>query len=96
MGLPHTMDVDALAIHLERDVEAKRVPCMVVAAAGGSISGLFDDLPRIARLCKDFNAWLHVMGDGIALRTSTPCCFHWCLFGLVAVGCNRFLFSPTH
>jgi glutamate/tyrosine decarboxylase-like PLP-dependent enzyme len=51
------MDVDALENALQ---DAGDTPCIVVASAGEVNTGDFDDLHRIATLCRQHGAWLHV------------------------------------
>ena len=53
------IDVDALEIAMQSVGDA---PCVVVASAGEVNTGDFDDLQRIAALCKQHGAWLHVDG----------------------------------
>ena len=56
------MDTDALARTLERlHAEGRRV-LAVVATAGSTATGSFDDLDGIAAACERYDAWLHVDG----------------------------------
>jgi L-2,4-diaminobutyrate decarboxylase len=58
----HRMDADALEIRLDELARAG-VPVMaVVATAGSTATGSFDDLERIGRLCEARDLWLHVDG----------------------------------
>jgi L-2,4-diaminobutyrate decarboxylase len=52
----HRMDVGALARELQQRVNV----LAVVATAGSTATGAFDDLHAIADLCRDRGAWLHV------------------------------------
>ena len=54
------MDVDALEHRLDQlDREGKRVMA-VVATAGSTATGTFDDLEAVGRLCSSHGTWLHV------------------------------------
>jgi L-2,4-diaminobutyrate decarboxylase len=67
------MDVDALEAELER-LEARGSRVMaVVATAGSTATGSFDDLEAIGRLCEERGVWLHVDGahGASALFSST-------------------------
>jgi len=56
------MDPAALAVTLDR-LRAQEVPVMaVVATAGSTATGSFDDLDTIGRLCSERGLWLHVDG----------------------------------
>ncbi len=58
----HCMDVPALVGQLNRlEREGTRVMA-VVATAGSTPTGSFDDLESIGRLCEDRGLWLHVDG----------------------------------
>ncbi|MBB4078845.1 glutamate/tyrosine decarboxylase-like PLP-dependent enzyme [Lewinella aquimaris] len=54
------MSVPALTDRLASDVEAGRVPVMVIATAGTTGTASIDDLPAIADLCEHYGIWLHV------------------------------------
>ena len=54
------MSVDALQKAVAEDMQAKRVPLMVIAAAGTTNTGAIDPLDAIAGLCKYHRVWLHV------------------------------------
>lgn len=59
--LPGRTAVDPVA--LEQALSAHTTgPAVVVASAGEVNTGDFDDLVRVAELCKRFGAWLHVDG----------------------------------
>ena len=58
----HRMDVSDLRAKLGR-LEQEAVPVMaVVATAGSTATGSFDDLPAIADICDERGIWLHVDG----------------------------------
>jgi aromatic-L-amino-acid/L-tryptophan decarboxylase len=55
-----TMDVGALAEHLQRDRKQGKQPFAVVATAGTTGTGAIDPLLDIATLCRQEQVWLHV------------------------------------
>jgi L-2,4-diaminobutyrate decarboxylase len=56
------MDVAALAAELDRQAERGRSVMAVVATAGSTATGSFDDLEAIGNLCEERGLWLHVDG----------------------------------
>lgn len=56
------MDVEALERELERLHREKREVLAVVATAGSTATGSFDDLEAIGVLCERFGVWLHIDG----------------------------------
>lgn len=56
------MDVDALRATLERLHKEKREVLAVIATAGSTATGSFDDLEAIGEICERFGVWLHVDG----------------------------------
>ena len=56
------MDTGALAAALTRLASEGRRVMAVVATAGSTATGSFDDLETIGRLCEERNVWLHVDG----------------------------------
>ena len=56
------MDTGALAAALTRLAGEGRRVMAVVATAGSTATGSFDDLETIGRLCDERNVWLHVDG----------------------------------
>ncbi len=56
------MDVEALKATLERLEKEKRPVLAVVATAGSTATGSFDDLDAIGELCERFGVWFHVDG----------------------------------
>lgn len=68
----HRMDVAALGSALaELDAAGRRVMA-VVATAGSTATGSFDDLPAIADLCDARGIWLHVDGAHGASALLSP------------------------
>ena len=59
---PLAMDVDALERELEALGSAGRRVMAVVATAGSTATGTFDDLTAIGRICDRRGLWLHVDG----------------------------------
>lgn len=63
----HRMDVGAL----ERELKKRERVLAVVATAGSTATGAFDDLHAIADLCEQHGAWLHVdAAHGASVLTS--------------------------
>ena len=56
------MDLTKLENSIEADLLAGRKPLCVVATAGTTTSGVVDELPRIAEVCRKHELWLHVDG----------------------------------
>ncbi len=56
------MDPDKLNEAVAADLSAGRKPFCVVATAGTTSSGIIDDLPASAEVCRRHNLWLHVDG----------------------------------
>lgn len=54
------MDPDALHLALDALTRAGRRVMAVVATAGSTATGSFDDLESISALCDEHNVWLHV------------------------------------
>jgi L-2,4-diaminobutyrate decarboxylase len=58
----YRIDPDALAARLVECREAGRTVIAVVATAGSTAVGAFDDLEAIGALCSEHDVWLHVDG----------------------------------
>jgi L-2,4-diaminobutyrate decarboxylase len=58
----HRMDVDHLRLSLESVRREGRLVLAVVATAGSTATGSFDDLDAVAALCREHGVWLHVDG----------------------------------
>ena len=68
----HHMDVSDLKSRL-RQLQRDGVPVMaVVATAGSTATGSFDDLNAIADLCEEYGTWLHVDGAHGAAALLSP------------------------
>jgi len=69
----YRMDVTALAARLDEARLVGRTVMAVVATAGSTATGSFDDLEAIGRLCEERGVWLHVDGaHGASALLSTP------------------------
>jgi L-2,4-diaminobutyrate decarboxylase len=66
------MDVAALEAELRRQQELGRKVMAVVATAGSTATGSFDDLDAIGRLCEARGIWLHVDGAHGASALLSP------------------------
>ncbi len=58
----YRMDVAALEAELDRQASRGRAVMAVVATAGSTATGSFDDLEAIGTLCRERGLWLHVDG----------------------------------
>jgi aromatic-L-amino-acid/L-tryptophan decarboxylase len=56
------LDLTALAAAIAEDRTAGWQPACVIATAGTVNSGAVDDLPGVARLCRDEGLWMHADG----------------------------------
>ena len=66
------MDPDALAAELDRQQARGRQVMAVVATAGSTATGSFDDLEAVGRLCQERGLWLHVDGAHGASALLSP------------------------
>jgi L-2,4-diaminobutyrate decarboxylase len=66
------MDVAALEAELDRQRARGRAVMAVVATAGSTATGSFDDLDAIGRLCEARRVWLHVDGAHGASALLSP------------------------
>ncbi|XP_062874851.1 pyridoxal-dependent decarboxylase domain-containing protein 1 [Trichomycterus rosablanca] len=65
-GSQHQMDVALLDKLIKEDVEAGKLPLLLVANAGTPGAGHTDKLARLRELCTQYNVWLHVEGVNLA------------------------------
>lgn len=56
------MDVSALRAAIEKSIKQKKRPIAVVASAGSTAAGAYDDLDAVADVCAEFGLWCHVDG----------------------------------
>ena len=56
------MSSDALREMMQQDNNSGAIPMAVVAAAGTTNTGAIDPLPKLAALCHEYGAWLHIDG----------------------------------
>jgi len=54
-----TMNIDALRAQIKKDLKTGLQPFMVVGTSGTTGAGAFDDLDKLAEVCKEFHLWLH-------------------------------------
>jgi aromatic-L-amino-acid/L-tryptophan decarboxylase len=66
------MDVAALRRHIETDIAAGDVPCLVVGTAGSVSTGAVDPLPEISAICREHNVWFHVDGAYGGFAAAVP------------------------
>jgi glutamate/tyrosine decarboxylase-like PLP-dependent enzyme len=66
------MDLAALRTHIEADVTAGDVPCLVVGTAGSVSTGAVDPLSDIGAVCREHGAWFHVDGAYGAFAAALP------------------------
>ncbi|XP_037834577.1 pyridoxal-dependent decarboxylase domain-containing protein 1 isoform X2 [Kryptolebias marmoratus] len=65
-GSQHQMDVALLEKLIKEDIEAGKLPLLVMANAGTPGAGHTDKLSRLKELCDQYNLWLHVEGVNLA------------------------------
>ncbi|XP_045925966.1 pyridoxal-dependent decarboxylase domain-containing protein 1 isoform X2 [Micropterus dolomieu] len=65
-GSQHQMDVALLDKLIKEDIEAKKLPLLLIANAGTPGAGHTDKLGRLKDLCDQYNMWLHVEGVNLA------------------------------
>ncbi|GLD61202.1 pyridoxal-dependent decarboxylase domain-containing protein 1 isoform X3 [Lates japonicus] len=65
-GSQHQMDVALLDKLIKEDVEAGKLPLLLIANAGTPGAGHTDKLGRLKDLCDQYNMWLHVEGVNLA------------------------------
>ncbi|XP_040917861.1 pyridoxal-dependent decarboxylase domain-containing protein 1 isoform X2 [Toxotes jaculatrix] len=65
-GSQHQMDVALLDKLIREDIEAGKLPLLLIANAGTPAAGHTDKLGRLRDLCDQYNMWLHVEGVNLA------------------------------
>ncbi|XP_071357467.1 pyridoxal-dependent decarboxylase domain-containing protein 1 isoform X2 [Trachinotus anak] len=65
-GSQHQMDVALLDKLIKDDVEAGKLPLLLITNAGTPGAGHTDKLGRLKDLCDQYNMWLHVEGVNLA------------------------------
>lgn len=65
-GSQHQMDVALLEKLIKEDVEAGKLPLLLIANAGTPGAGHTDKLGRLKDLCDQYSMWLHVEGVNLA------------------------------
>nr|XP_040047660.1 pyridoxal-dependent decarboxylase domain-containing protein 1 isoform X2 [Gasterosteus aculeatus aculeatus] len=65
-GSQHQMDIALLDKLIKEDIEARKLPLLLVANAGTPGAGHTDKLARLKDLCDQYSMWLHVEGVNLA------------------------------
>ncbi|XP_062263437.1 pyridoxal-dependent decarboxylase domain-containing protein 1 isoform X2 [Platichthys flesus] len=65
-GSQHQMDVALLDKLIKEDIDAGKLPLLLIANAGTPGAGHTDKLGRLKDLCDQYNMWLHVEGVNLA------------------------------
>uniref|UniRef100_A0A665UK77 Pyridoxal-dependent decarboxylase domain-containing protein 1 n=1 Tax=Echeneis naucrates TaxID=173247 RepID=A0A665UK77_ECHNA len=65
-GSQHQMDVALLDKLIKEDLEAEKLPLLLIANAGTPGAGHTDKLGRMKDLCDQYNMWFHVEGVNLA------------------------------
>ncbi|XP_053473411.1 pyridoxal-dependent decarboxylase domain-containing protein 1 isoform X2 [Ictalurus furcatus] len=65
-GSQHQMDVALLDKLIKEDIEAGKLPLLLVANAGTPGAGHTDKLSRLKELCVQYGVWLHAEGVNLA------------------------------
>jgi len=87
----YKMNVDSLDEAIRTDIANSSKPLCVIAALGTTGSTAVDPLDKIAKICKEYNIWLHVDAafSGSALLLPE---YRWMLEGIEQV--DSFVFNP--
>jgi len=56
------MDIEALRSQIQSDKQAGEQPFIVIGTAGSVSTGAIDNLPEIAKICREDDLWFHVDG----------------------------------
>ncbi|XP_059203951.1 pyridoxal-dependent decarboxylase domain-containing protein 1 [Centropristis striata] len=70
-GSQHQVDVALLDKLIKEDLEAGKLPLLLIANAGTPGAGHTDKLGRLKELCDQYSMWLHV--EGVNLATLALC-----------------------
>uniref|UniRef100_A0AAX7V1C9 Pyridoxal-dependent decarboxylase domain-containing protein 1 n=1 Tax=Astatotilapia calliptera TaxID=8154 RepID=A0AAX7V1C9_ASTCA len=65
-GSQHQMDVALLEKLIKEDINAGKLPLLLIANAGTPGAGHTDKLGRLKELCDQYNMWLHVEGVNVS------------------------------
>ncbi|KAM4717961.1 pyridoxal-dependent decarboxylase domain-containing protein 1 isoform 2-T3 [Anableps anableps] len=65
-GSQHQMDVALLDKLIKEDIEAGKLPLLLIANAGTPEAGHTDKLSRLKELCDQHSIWLHIEGVNLA------------------------------
>ncbi|XP_041673353.1 pyridoxal-dependent decarboxylase domain-containing protein 1 isoform X2 [Cheilinus undulatus] len=65
-GSQHQMDIALLDKLIREDIEAGKIPLLLIANAGTPWTGHTDKLGRLRNLCDQYNIWLHAEGVNLA------------------------------
>uniref|UniRef100_UPI0037E7D384 pyridoxal-dependent decarboxylase domain-containing protein 1 isoform X1 n=1 Tax=Semicossyphus pulcher TaxID=241346 RepID=UPI0037E7D384 len=65
-GSQHQMDIAVLDKLIKEDIEAGKLPLLLIANAGTPWAGHTDKLGRLKNLCDQYSMWLHVEGVNLA------------------------------
>jgi len=91
------MSIGDLQDAIVADLESGRTPIAVVASAGTTATGSIDPLRAIARICREFNLWMHVDGAYGALASmAIPEAFEGIsLADSISLDPHKWLYQPT-
>lgn len=92
------MDVEALRRQIAADRREGDRPCLVIGSGGTVSVGAVDDLPALAKLCREEEIWFHVdgaYGAFAAVSSEAPDELHgMSLADSVAVDPHKWLYAP--
>jgi aromatic-L-amino-acid decarboxylase len=71
-GTDLRVDVAEMARQIDTDAAAGDVPVMVVGTGGSVSTGVVDDLPAIAAICRERGVWFHVDGAYGGFAAAVP------------------------
>lgn len=92
------MGLDHLRRKIERDVDDRRLPFLVIASAGTVSTGAVDPIRALAEICREHDMWLHIdgaYGGFAAALPEAPEDLHCLeLADSVAVDPHKWLYAP--